>query len=543
MNGLPRVGDTFAGYRLDGVLGRGGMSTVFRAENVRLGNIVALKILRSDLAEDNQFRERFVRESRVASSMNHPNIIPIVDAGQEDGNLFLVMRYVSGSDLKSLLTREGRLEPARCVDIIAQVASALDAAHAKGLLHRDVKPANILLESSGVDYRGDHAYLADFGLTKHTGSTSGLTKTGHFVGTIDYMAPEQIEAGVVDGRADVYALGCVTFQCLTGTVPFVRDGDAAVLWAHLRADLPKATSVRPELPESVDEVIFRALQKSPDDRYQSARELCVALRDALDMRPEGPASVTAMVPTAPHESAPASRAAVTALAAAPPLVGGAAPPPSPPTPPRDEPPRSGRRQVSLLAAAGIAAGVLVLVGGGALAGVLLSRDSVADPPTMSSDSGPDMTSGTMGDHNAAGGRLEEIIPGTLLGSCESTERPPTGAMESVTCLPPNRADRLDVTLFEDKHKLMEAYEAKVKASGVPASSGRCSTTSWNAERPWVHAEHEMSTDGQVLCYFKNGNSYVVWTVTGSNVLATAMTDGLDHGDLFRWWAFWHHQLV
>src|SRR5680860_1085231 len=281
---MPRVGTDFAGYQVQGIIGRGGMSVVYQAEHPRLARIVALKVLSVELSEDDRFRERFVRESRLAASVDHPNIIPIYDAGASDDLLYIAMRYVKG-DLKSMIQREGRLRPERLMPVFTQIASALDAAHHLGLVHRDVKPANVLIAfSSGPDGR-DHVYLADFGLTKHAKSRSGITGTGQFVGTVDYMAPEQIEGKQVDGRVDVYALGCIAYECLTGRVPFTRDTDAAVIWAHLKEDPPKVSSVAGNVPPEVDEVIGKAMAKSVDDRYDSCMKLLVALREAMDLDP------------------------------------------------------------------------------------------------------------------------------------------------------------------------------------------------------------------------------------------------------------------
>src|SRR5262245_6245238 len=257
------------------------MGVVYLAEDLRLGRKVALKLLTPALAEDEGFRERFLRESRLAASLDHQSIVPIYDAGEVDGVLYIAMRYVEGSDLGALLRHEGRLEPARSLAIVSQVASALDAAHARGLVHRDVKPGNILIvEEPGAD-EGDHVYLSDFGLTKATGSGTRLTTTGELVGTVDYVAPEQIEGTGVDGRADVYALGCVFYECLTGERPFPRETDLAVLWAHMQSEAPKATAGRPDLPAAVDPVIAKALAKNADDRYATGRELVVAARSAL----------------------------------------------------------------------------------------------------------------------------------------------------------------------------------------------------------------------------------------------------------------------
>jgi serine/threonine protein kinase len=306
----PRIGTVFAGYRIEAVRGRGGMSVVYRAENPRLGNIVALKLLSAELAEDEGFRERFVRESRTAASIPHPHIIPIYDAGDAEGVLYIAMRYVGGPDLKELAKDRGRLPPARVLRLGAQVASALDAAHALALIHRDVKPANILLEA-GADGE-DHSYLADFGLTKHVDSHSGLTGSGQFIGTIDYMAPEQIEGRQVDARADVYALGCVLFECLAGSPPYRRDTEVAVLWAHMREEPPLLSSIRPDLPAEADDVLARALAKDPAERYESGGELVRELRAALG---ESSFSTARTVEgRAPRRRQPVGRLALAAVA-------------------------------------------------------------------------------------------------------------------------------------------------------------------------------------------------------------------------------------
>jgi serine/threonine protein kinase len=276
---VPRIGTEFAGYRIEALLGRGGMGVVYRAENIRLGNTVALKLLSDELAEDESFRERFVRESRTAATLNHPNIVTIYDAGDWEGLLYIAMRHVDG-DLKAYLRREGPMAPDHALAIAAQVGSALDAAHARGLLHRDVKPANILLDP-GEPGAPPIAYLADFGLTKHLESRSGITASGQFVGTIDYMSPEQIEGRDVDARTDIYSLGCVVFESLAGATPFRRETEVAVLWAHMRDDPPPLTEVRPDLPSEVNTVLAKAMAKAPEERHSSCRELVADLRHAL----------------------------------------------------------------------------------------------------------------------------------------------------------------------------------------------------------------------------------------------------------------------
>ncbi len=276
-----RIGAELVGHRIDGVLSRGGMGTVYKAEHLGLGRTVALKVLAPRLADSEAFRKRFVRESRVLAAMEHPNIIPIYDAGEADGVLYISMRYVDGPDLSALIEHEGRLEPQRTLAIGSQVADALDAAHLGGVIHRDVKPANVLIASGRGRGASDHCYLCDFGLIKQFDSEYDLTLTGQFVGSIPYVAPEQIEGRPQDGRADVYALACVLFQCLTGLLPFDRENDVAVVYAHLRDPPPSLSALRPDLPAGMDAVFAKAMAKSRDERFATCIELVEAARMAL----------------------------------------------------------------------------------------------------------------------------------------------------------------------------------------------------------------------------------------------------------------------
>src|SRR4051812_12199449 len=253
------------------------MGIVYRATQLSLGRPVALKLIAPEHAADSGFRERFQRESRMAAAIEHPNVIPVYEAGEEDGRLYLVMRWDAGTDLHKVLRNDGRLEPRRAADIVNQVASGLDAAHAAGLVHRDVKPANVLLS-------GDHAYLADFGLTRLVGTDTQLTTDGHFLGTVDYMAPEQFHPGPNDARADVYALGCVLFAALTGAPPFLRDTVPATMLAHLHDPPPRASDT-PGVTRDFDRVLVRALAKSPADRYPSAGDFGRAVLAAAQGRP------------------------------------------------------------------------------------------------------------------------------------------------------------------------------------------------------------------------------------------------------------------
>ena len=266
-------GTEVASYRIVRTLGRGGMSVVYLAEHDWLQRKVALKVLAPQLADDERFRERFVRESRLAASLDHPNVIPIYEAGASGGDLFIAMRFVEGSDLRTMLHEEGALEPARAIGILRQIAAALDAAHEQGLVHRDVKPANVLLARPRSSEPVEHVYLSDFGLTKRSASDSAVTGTGQFVGTLDYAAPEQFKGETPDARTDVYSHGCVLFECLTGRPPFRSENDAGLMYAHLQQPPPPVTSERPDFPHEIDRVVGRAMAKSPDDRPRSAGEL------------------------------------------------------------------------------------------------------------------------------------------------------------------------------------------------------------------------------------------------------------------------------
>ena len=266
-------GSEVSGYRIESLLGEGATGAVYLARDAE-GRAVALKVLDPAVAADARFRERFLRESRVAALLEHPNLVPVLDAGEDGGLLYIAMEWVEGVDLRSLLRREGPLEPERAVALVADVAAALDVAHAAGLVHRDVKPANILVA-------GDQARLCDFGLAKHTATAESLTGERMLVGTVAYIAPEQIEGAGVDGRSDVYSLGCVLHECLTGEPPFDRGSELAVLYAHLNEPPPRPSASRKELPPALDEVVAAALAKAPAERPQSGGELASAARAAL----------------------------------------------------------------------------------------------------------------------------------------------------------------------------------------------------------------------------------------------------------------------
>jgi serine/threonine protein kinase len=303
-------GSLVAGYLLEKLVGVGGMAAVFRARDQRLGRVVALKLL----AGDEGVEKRFTREARAVAAVDHPHIIPIYEAGEAGGILFIAMRFVAGDDLRVLVAREGGLRPRRAASFISPVASALDAAHGAGLVHRDVKPANMLVDVGPG--RPEHVYLSDFGLARGIKSSGGLTRAGQFLGTPDYSAPEQISGQSVDGRADQYALACVAYTLLCGSVPFKREVPMAVLYAHLSVPPPRVTAARPDLPAAVDQVLAQGLAKAPEARYDSCGDFADALREALGVEPYDPAGPRqARVASAPL---PPSRAAATAPITLPP---------------------------------------------------------------------------------------------------------------------------------------------------------------------------------------------------------------------------------
>ena len=325
------AGSLLGGYRLEEQVGAGGMAVVFRARDERLDRLVALKIMTPAMGSDDMFRQRFIRESRAAAAVDDPHIIPVYEAGEVGHVLFIAMRFVQGGDVRSLLRREGPLPPERVASIVSPVASALDAAHAVGLVHRDVKPANILLDRRPG--RPEHVYLSDFGLSKSAEVSLGLTAAGQFLGTPDYTAPEQIEGLPVDGRTDQYALACAVFELLTGQAPFHRTESFAAIWAHLHKPPPSLTERRSELPPAANAVMAKALAKAQVDRYPTCWEFADALRDALGAEPYhlGSSSDPGLSRTGPRGAA-SSASPVASPAAAPgpepgPGTDGAVPPP------------------------------------------------------------------------------------------------------------------------------------------------------------------------------------------------------------------------
>jgi serine/threonine-protein kinase len=388
------IGRQVADYRVESLLGRGGQGVVYLAEHIHLGRKVALKVLAAELAEDQSFRRRFLREARLAASLDHPNILDVYDAGESDGLLFVAVRLVRGSDLSAVIASGGPMPPGRAVELLEPVAHALDAAHDAGLVHRDVKPGNILVEPA-TGKREERVYLSDFGLSKPLLAQSDpldsgrLTMAGYFVGTPDYAAPEQIEGRDVDGRVDIYSLGCVLYQCLVGQVPFPRDSLAGVMVAHMTEPPPRATDERPELPAAFDAIIARAMAKAPADRYPTADEMAAAMRSAAAQRARiAPAPPTMPVPV-PGPVTP------------PPSISPAGPPTPSPVPPLPipaaagpPPGRAGGRRAGAIVAvvvgiAIVATIVLLFTRGGGSPKVLPTTGAgTTGPTTQPSVTGP-----------------------------------------------------------------------------------------------------------------------------------------------------------
>jgi serine/threonine protein kinase len=602
MSGLPLVGDEFAGYRVRSVLGRGGMSVVYQAENLRLSSVIALKVLAPELASDDVFRARFLEESRIAASLNHPNVIPIYDMGSQDDLLYIAMRYVSGTDMRQMIKKRGRILPATALFLVGQAARALDAAHRKGLVHRDVKPGNLLIERGSDEADPDHVYLADFGITKHAMSRSGLTSTGQFLGTIDYVAPEQIRGTSVLGLADQYSLGCVLYECLTGRVPFEKDLDAAIIWAHVEETPTMPTILRPELPPEIDEVFGRVLAKRPDERYGSCREFVEAARMALGVfgpatdsslaydtmtagpRTGAPPGSQAGVPDRFSWSSVASRAhaadpvAPGSVAAASPSgpgqpggtltshrrelgVAGPGEPGQPagaqPPPGRSPSPRGPRwyRRPRWLAA--LAAAVLVAAGLGTWAGLNAfgsHAKAAMTMPSMSAKPKPKPTTSALMNALILANKAADAM-GALPPSTCKQDNP-----AKVTCTAP--ATGISAVVFQtypNAKALYAAYMAKVasvNSSQFKQNFSDCGSQTTYGEVGWNHLfkhtkaysvdqmtmgmVNDNQAAGRVFCNYTQGLEYMVWTQNDGHLMGYVA--GPVHGDVWRWWVAVHHNI-
>ena len=489
------------GYRIERQLGRGSTGVVYLAEDIQLRRKVALKVVAPTLADDELFRRRFDRESQSAANLDHPNIVPVYAAGEAAGSLYIAMRYVAGGDLRTLLETHGPLSLAQATSIVAAVAHALDAAHAQGMIHRDVKPANILIDSRSGQ---EHYYLSDFGITKIVSSGRSLTSTGQIVGTIDYIAPEQIQGKPVDSRADLYALGCVLYQCLTGAVPFPRDETAALMWAHVHEDPPPVTALRPDLPPQIDHIVAKAIAKQPEDRYATCQELALALR-AVTADPATSDENAEVFPATPIESPPPSVSAGMTSAY---------------TPPRSAPARapvaaSPSQRWWWVAAGGVLA--LAVIAGSTV--LILNYLSSRFP-------------------NAAERALLGHVPLalTMKNSCTrnaDAERDTTNVRASVACTSDGDANTIVFTKFSSSQVLNDHYQAAVAGAGIRQNSGDCRGAE-RAESAYV--SESARTSGRVLCYQQLGSSFITWTDDKSQTLSSATRIDPDYPKVRGWWA-------
>ena len=537
---MPNIGSEFAGYRIEGLVGRGGMSTVYRAQHLRLERTVALKLLMPELSRDESFRERFTRESRLAASLDHPNVIPIYEAGDENGVFYIAMRFVGGSTLKAVLEQEGPQSAIRTTSIMSQVASALHAAHEeKGLVHRDVKPANILVVPGHGPEGGDHVYLSDFGIAKQR-AAGGLTKTGMFVGTADYAAPEQIEGRELDRRADVYALGCVLYETLTGEPTYEKDSEVALMYAHLLEPPPRVTDKRADLPPEVNAVVAKAMAKSPADRYATTPEFAAAMRRALigtetrrtqqSDQPRVPETVL----TGDAAGAAAAGAAATPPAPAPPVQPPEAAPPAPAQPADGG---EGPKRKKWLVPVAIA--LLVLIIGGIVGAILALTGGGSSSTTANS-------------------LLAVVVPTEIANACTTQNTPEGDAVETNICTPSANAtaafpDSLTFSFYKNGTDVTAVYDAQVSASGVSKNTGRCDRNVWKGEGEWHHPDGKFG--GHRLCYVDgNGDSIVAWTHEKTQPGQTPSDNHVDtfavakepgrgnSASLFSWWNP-YHQLI
>ncbi len=500
-------GTEFGGYRIERLLGAGGFCNVYLAEDLRpaLRRKVALKVLNPTLSADQKNRERFQRESLLAVELDdHPNIVGVLDAGEQEGQLYIAQRYIEGTDLGAQIESDGPVAPERMIEILTEIGAALDYAHEAGLVHRDVKPRNILIRD-----RDQRCFLADFGLTKRTASSDSLTGAGEFLGTFAYAAPEQLGGEAVDGRADLYALGCVLYEGLIGTPPFSGDIHSMIT-AHLTKPPPPASGSRAELPPAIDAVITKAMAKAPADRYQTGAELAEAAARAL--RSSGlPPPVVTPPPPVPAPPAPA-----------PPPAPSPAPAPTPA--PAALPSARGRSKLPLLVGGAVVL-VLLVVGGMLLLGGgdddggsgedFSSRDRSTDPEEEAADD------------------LLQSLPAGFQRVCEPTDTA-DGAVATLACLPPTGADDVTVSSFEGADARDADFAATLgDAAETPDPEGECLTDHY--------ATHEWNSDagvsGQVACFLDDANEAVlVWTEDDHDFVATAHRADEQDGTLYNWWA-------
>jgi serine/threonine protein kinase len=534
-----REGSQFGPYRLLRVLGRGGMGEVYEAEDTVKGRVVALKLMSKSVSRDPVFRKRMIREARTAGRLHEPHVVPVHDFGEIDGQLYLDMRMIDGTDLRAILTRYGPLTPPRAVAVVRQIAAALDAAHAAGVVHRDVKPENILLTDA------DFAYLVDFGIASAT-SDERLTQMGSAVGTWRYMAPERFISDHVTDRADIYALACVLHECLTGAPPYRADSAGVLINAHLNLPIPKPSRSRAGIPAAFDEVVARGMAKDPAERWASAGELAAAAHEALTARdkdraeailersteatlpaigdwsptlvPQRPASAPAAPPTPPSyfgsdRSPPIGPRAQ--LPPGPPPPGGAGPLPSKPGRPRN-------RTRWVLGAVAVVAVVVLGALGVWLGTRTHTHTGTAATPTSSE---PATVTVTTSNSTAEVARLLRFAPAGLQCNPEGAV---LGALVSVSCDPAPPFSSLEYSLYANADALRVAFQQTIRKDVVTPCPG-----AKVGPDHWVHASTGDKVIGSRACGTYQNTPAMVWTVDSWLVLAQVQGNNLNA--IYGWW--------
>lgn len=545
-----RVGSQIGPYRLQRLLGKGGMGEVYEAHDTVKDRVVALKLLPEGVSHDPVFRTRLQREAHAAGRLQEPHVVPIHDYGEIDGLLFVDMRLIDGRDLRALLKEQGPMAPARAVAIVRQIAAALDAAHRAGIMHRDVKPENILLT------RDDFAYLVDFGIA-NAATDQALTELGTAVGTYAYMAPERFTAGEVTHRADVYALACVLHECLTGAQPFQGDSVSVVITAHLNQPAPRPSELRQGIPPGLDEVVARGMAKRAEDRYGSAGELASAATDALTRAEQDQAAsilqrsqaATMMAPLPPPPPPPGPPPA---YASAPPPPGqgsgyyAAPPPPGAPPPGWAPPPSSGgSSKGTVIALLGGAAAIVLVLGAVGVWLVTRSDDSASRPSasgTSSATTSPSRettrrsraTTTPPPQTESSDQQLMALLaPGHDSANCRPADPPAAGALATVDCeqnTKPGGPAFARYSLFGDKATLDAAFQEAIE---VNSELLQCPNSGLESPTTWHYTETPDQIAGQIACGTYNENPDVVWTKDENLLLADAQGPNLE--DLHNWW--------
>ncbi|OBA88487.1 protein kinase [Mycobacteriaceae bacterium 1482268.1] len=546
--GDSRVGTTFGRYRLRRLLGKGGMGEVYEAEDTEKDRIVALKLLPEEVSHDPVFRKRLRREAHSAGRLLEPHVVPIHDYGEIDGVMFVDMRMIDGTDLRKILKNYGPMTPARAVAIIRQIASALDAAHEAGIMHRDVKPENILIT------RDDFAYLVDFGIA-NAATDEKLTELGTAVGTYAYMAPERFTNDEVTYRADIYALACVLHECLTGSQPYPADSVSVVITSHLMQPIPRPSVMRPGIPAAFDHVIARGMAKQPADRYASAGDFAAGANDALTQRDQHQAAT--ILQRSQEATMPGYAGIGTALAAP---QGSDTPSPyqtpSPPTPPpfpaaapstpgqwTTPSPRTPRQKSTTWIPLVAAAAVFVLVLGALGAWWLVKKDDSSNRSVASSTSStratatksrPSRTSAPPVNAEPFDAKLLSALPTSYDDSaCEPTHPPATDALATVDCGETNGPTGPKVarySLFADQTTLDQHFKDAIAQNSELV---KCPGSDLDSPTAWHYNANPDEVAGQVACGTYDGTPDVTWTKDADLVLADAQGPNLE--ELHKWW--------